>query len=253
MRSHRLSSRLTHALALLFVSALGCGGPVKNERDIQFRVQHAESPDTRREAPLKGSLDEDDIRRVFDEHAAGFNNCFRMSAASYVSGEVQLTVTVKPNGRVEGAFVSRSTLGAWKAEDCLLQQVRFLEFPVPQNGRARFAYPLQWNAEGQRLSTLREPAYGYATLARNRPVIDQCRETYGYQGPYTLTLYVGQMGQVLNAGFSSPDAPGDEFGACVVDVVQGLRFPSSGPVTARYVALMENLKDDLTPMNRDFD
>jgi len=241
------------ALALLVAASFGCGGPVKSERDVQLRIQHAESPDTRREAHLKGSLDEEDVRRVFDEHAAGFNNCFRTSTESYVSGEVQLTVTVKPSGRVEGAFVSRSTLGAWKAEDCLLQQVRFLEFPVPQNGRARFAYPLQWNAEGHRLSTAREPAFGYATLARNRPVLDKCRETYGYQGPYTLNLYIGQMGQVLNAGFSSPEAPGDEFAACVVDVVQSLRFPSSGPVTARYVALMENLKDDLTPMNRDFD
>jgi hypothetical protein len=252
MNRHVVSARTSLLAAAL--TLLACGGQTQRESNIQYKIQHAESPDTRQGEQLKGVLDEADVRRVFEEQRDGFVNCFKQGALeSFVSGEVQLTVTVKANGRVEKAFVSRSDLGALKAEDCLLQQARYLEFPPPQNGRARFAYPLPWNPQGRRLSSLREPAYGYAVLARNRPVLDNCRTEYKYPGPYRLTLYIGQMGQVLNAGFDSPEGASDEFAACVVETARSLRFPSSGAVVARYEALMENLKDDLTPMNRDFD
>ena len=144
---------------------------------------------------------------------------------------------MRATGRVEDVFVSRSNLGALKAEDCLVQTARYLEFPPPAGGKARFAYPFEWNEPGRRLSQPVEVAWGYSVLASNRELYERCRTKFNYQGPFNLTIYVGRLGSVLSAGYDSGTGPGIDFPSCVVDVTRGLRFPHPGNRIVKYKSL----------------
>ncbi|MCK6569586.1 AgmX/PglI C-terminal domain-containing protein [Myxococcota bacterium] len=241
-------------LTLLFAILLGACGAEKprGERNVQYRIQHAESPDTRM-ADLHGHLADEEVRRVIEEQRAGFNNCFRQSPDAFISGNVELTFIVRETGRVADVFVSKSSLGALPAEDCLVQTARFLEFPAPHGGKARFAFPFEWNEPARRLSEPVPVDWGYAVLASNRERFERCRSKHDFQAPFNLLIYVGRLGTVLSAGFDSGLPPGNEFPSCVVDIVKGLRFPNPGNRIVRYRSLVEHLPDDLTPMNKDID
>lgn len=222
------------------------------ERNVQFRIQHAESPDTRL-SELNGHLADAEVRRVIEEQRGGFNNCFRQVQDSFVSGHVELTFVVRETGRVQDVFVAKSDLGALTAEDCLVQTAKFLEFPAPAGGKARFGFPFDWNEPGRRLSQPIEIQWAYPTLADKRELYERCRSKYGYQGPFNLTVYVGRLGAVLNAGYDSGTGPGVDFPSCVVDVTRGLRFPNPGNRVVKFRALVEHLPDELTPMNKDIE
>lgn len=192
-----------------------------------------------------GTLDDDQVRAVMNQHMAGFRNCFhRAETGSYVSGNVLLNFVVGADGRVESVWVSRSDLGAWRIEDCLVATARYLEFPPPRGGgRARFAFPFAWNPAGARLSTPIEPAWGYPTLREHRAEIDACRRSHGFDGDFNLTVYVGRRGRVLAAGLDSDRAPGETFPACVVQLVEGLTFPDPGSRVVKYRVLVENVPE----------
>ena len=192
-----------------------------------------------------GRLDHGQIASVIREQQAGFNNCFNRSAGSYVSGETQLRFVVAKDGRVEAVSIYRSNLGAWQVEDCLLETARFLVFPPPEGGnRAQFAYPFTWNMAGRRLSTPVDAGWGYATLRKNRNRFRKCRRVHPFAQPFNLTVYVGRQGQPLSVGYDSRENPPAGFAACVVQVVEELRFPNPGPRIVKYRALVENLPDD---------
>lgn len=87
-----------------------------------------------------------------------------------------------------------------------MQTARFLEFPPPAGGRARFAYPFEWNEPGRRLSQPVEVQWGYSTLADYRELYERCRTKYDYQAPFNLTVYVGRLGS-CSARATTP-APG---------------------------------------------
>lgn len=234
-----------------FVSLVGCGADKpRGERNLQYKIQHSESPDTRA-SDLNGRLADDEIRRVMDEQQAAFNHCFRSAPDAFISGHVELTFVVTGAGRVDDVFVSKSNLGALKAEDCLVQTARYLEFPPPSGGKARFAFPFEWNEAGRRLSQPVEVAWGYSVLASHRELYERCRTKYKYDGPFNLTIYVGRLGAVLSSGYDSGTGPGVDFPSCVVDVTNGLRFSNPGNRIVKYKSLVEHLPDELSPMNKD--
>lgn len=243
----------TSVVLLAAALAAACGGSKpRGERNIQYKIQHSESPDTR-QSDLNGRLADDEIRRVMEEQQGGFNNCFRQAPDAFISGHVELTFVVKATGRVEDVFVSQSDLGSLTAEDCLVQTAKFLEFPPPAGGRARFAYPFEWNEPGRRLSQPVEVQWGYSTLADHRELYERCRAKYDYQAPFNLTVYVGRLGSVLSAGYDSGSGPGVNFPSCVVDVTKGLRFPNPGNRIVKFHSLVEHLPDELSPMNKNIE
>ena len=234
--------RLILAAALL----LGCGAGPTNHT-----VEHRPPPDAKNGGGVyPGRLDGDDVRRVVEQHKGGFDNCFRTARATYLSGQVYVEFLVGAAGRVEAASVARSDLGSWIVEDCLVVAARFLEFPKPAGGRARFAYPFGKAAQGgrtrSRAMVKREGhAWGYGTVRSARQAINTCRERYGYRGPFHVTAYVGNSGAVLDAGFDASEPVATEFPACIVQTVRRLRFPPprTGQII-KYRALVENLDDD---------
>lgn len=236
------------------VAALGaaCGTQPVKEKPV---VEHKPPPDAKEGvgggpddgmavSGLLGTLNDDQVFMVMNEHMAGFNNCFSRAEGSFVAGEVQLSFEVAPTGRVSSVHVSESDLGSWKVEDCLVQTASFLEFPRPDGGGpARFIFPFTWNEPARRLSKPVDETWGYETLRTNRALIRKCRETHRFEGPFHLTAYVGPRGTVLAVGFHAKRAPTKEFPACIVQAIEPIVFPDPGSRPVKYRALVEDLPD----------
>jgi hypothetical protein len=225
----------------LSVVVSGCGGRV-----VRGPVaEHKPPPDARpSEGRFVGRLDAEDVRRVVRQQQAGFDNCFRRGSGQYLAGDVYLQFVVGPEGRVRQASVQRSELGSWVVEDCLVETATFLEFPPPVGGEATFAYPFAGPQVGRRLVQAVDSAWGYGALRAVRKEINRCRNEYEFDGPFHVTVYVGALGAVLDAGFDSLALPKREFPACVHSIVRGLRFPNPGNRVVKYRTLVETLDDD---------
>jgi hypothetical protein len=227
------------ALAMAPVGLGGCG-PGGARPEVEFKPP----PDAREgEGRFEGRLDAEDVRRVVQAQQAGFDNCFRRSSGQYLAGDVYVQFVIGKQGRVNLASVQRSELGSWVVEDCLIETATFLEFPPPVGGEATFAYPFAGPTVGRRLVQAVDPAWGYETIRGARKAINRCRAEYGYQGPFHITVYVGPLGVVLDAGFDALDRPRREFPACVHSTVRGLRFPNPGNRTVKYRTIVETLDD----------
>ena len=227
----------------------GCG-PAPTRPDEPESFEHKPPPDDpKRNANdfavegLMGRISEFAVQSVIETHMAGINNCFKQVGGSYVSGEVQLSFEVGTDGRVKTVFVSQSSLGAFAVEDCLVQTTRFLEFPPPEGGPARFIYPFSWNEPGRRLSQPVEVSWGYATMRKHRDALRQCRTRHTFEGPFHVTLYAGARGRVLSAGFHTNLPPGDRFPACVYETLSTMAFPDPGAAIYKYSILVEDLPD----------
>lgn len=229
----------------------GCGPSTSPRPDEPVDFEHKPPPDDPGPGNandfavegLTGRISEFAIQGVMETHMAGFNNCFKQVGGSFVSGEVQLSFEVNTDGRVKVVFVSQSSLGSFAVEDCLVQTARFLEFPPPEGGPARFIYPFTWNEPGRRLTQPVESSWGYAAVRKHRDAIRKCRTTHRFEGQFTLTAYVGAKGRVLSAGFHSLAPPGDRLPACVAETVGGITFPDPGAAIYKYSLLVEDLPD----------
>lgn len=244
----RLSRLPLACLALALAGPLACGGVQEADAPPVDAIDHAPNPDqpqARGDAMqvegLWGSLDAEQISGVITEQMAGFNNCFRRSPGSYVSGEVHLAFVVDIRGRVEDVSIARSDLGAWQVENCMLEAARFLVFPPPTgDARAKFAFPFRWNPAGSRLALPMQPAWGYETIESNRGAIDRCRKAHAFTDDFNVTVYVGRLGQVVSAGFDSEVPPKDpEFSGCAVSAVEAMRFPDPGARVVKYRSRVE--------------
>lgn len=217
-----------------------CGGqPPEGPR----RYEHKVTPDGDGTGAVTGSLAPDRIRTVMQQHAAGFNNCFKRASGSYVSGTARLRFVVGASGRVEHVWVAQSDLGSWAIEDCMVQTARFLEFPVPAGGRARFDFPFRWNEAGSRLAQGLDEGWGYPALRRERESIERCRQLHGFDAPFRITAYVGRKGQALSVGMHAEQRVPERFVACAVHAVETVGFPDPGHRVVKYVALVEDLRD----------
>ncbi len=217
-----------------------CGGQAP---EGPRRHEHKVTPDGEGAGPVTGTLAPSRVRAVMAQHAAGFNNCFQRNAGSYVSGGVRLRFLVGARGRVEQVWVARSDLGSWAIEDCLVQSARYLEFPPPPGGRARFDFPFRWNEAGSRLAQHVDEGWGYPALRRERPAIERCRKRNAYDAPFRVTAYVGRKGQALSVGMHAELRPSERFVACAVHAVEAARFPDPGHRVVKYEALVEDLRD----------
>ncbi len=227
------------AALLVSMFCAACGG----EPDRPRRYEHKETPGSDGAGPVTGRLDPGTIRQVMQQQAAGFNNCFRRNAGSFVSGVARLRFVVGGSGRVEQVWVARADLGSWAIEDCLVQSARFLEFPPPDGGRARFDFPYRWNEVGDRLAQRVDEGWGYRALVKHRPEIERCRKLHGFDAPFQITAYIGRKGQALSVGMHAETRPADEFVACAVHAVERISFPDPGHRVVKYKALVEDLRD----------
>ncbi len=245
--------RLPNLATLGALLLLACGttpardgpGEITHKPPPDDPFRHRPQPDDGMEIEgQQGTLDDEEVSRVIEEQMAGFRNCFRHTAGTFVAGNVLLQFVVAPTGRVQTVWIAESDLGSWPVEDCLLQAARFLEFPRPSGGGpARFAFPFSWNERASRLSSPIGVEWGYEALRGKRVLFDACRERNRFKGAFHLTVYIGRKGQVLSAGFHA-DHPAGDFAACAVTALNDVPFPNPGGRIVKYQTLMEDLPDE---------
>ncbi|NRA33893.1 MAG: AgmX/PglI C-terminal domain-containing protein [Polyangiaceae bacterium] len=92
-----------------------------------------------------GGLTPAQIQRVVNSRFGAFRACYESAAARNPSLKGGLTISwsISAGGSVNGARVSRSSLGSARVEGCILRQVRRLRFPTA--GKAtNAAYPFMF-------------------------------------------------------------------------------------------------------------
>ncbi|MEZ4434339.1 MAG: hypothetical protein R3F65_18195 [bacterium] len=235
------AARPLTALALLMTLALGCSaspntptGPI-----------HQRPPDSVLDPTGYAELAPQHVDAIFAEQQAGFRNCNDAKPGPYVSGTARLQFLLDARGRVEEVFVTESDIGSRAVEDCLVRTARFLEFPLPpESGPARFVRAFPFNEAAHRVARPVPESWGYTQVRAEREAIRTCRRTYGYEGPFHLTAYIGGRGRVLSAGFHARQQTRDDFADCVLAVIREIRFPDAGSGVVKYRLLIELLPDD---------
>lgn len=208
----------------------GCGGgpstakttpaPAPAEDDEAFGPHRARGPEIDEEEDdglqiegLGGRLDVYSIRQGLEPHAGALNDCHasRQRRRRYIGGDVELAFVVNPDGTVKTVRLSKSDLGAWPMEQCLLEASRQMVFPEPEgNGEADFTVPLRFPSRGR--MTVWDAAQAQAEAAEHLADLAACAADTGTEEPQSvlITLYVGTRGQVQSVGFAAPAAPVDD-------------------------------------------
>lgn len=172
---------------------------------------------------LRGRLDTYDIQEGVKPHAGAIDKCFTANRgkARYLGGSVELLFIVARDGTVQNVHLSRSDLGSWPVERCLLEVSRGMTFVKPKGGApAEFTLPLGFTArtppedwDGGRAAVEVTDKH-LATLAT-------CAEAGAAPASAWITVYLGTRGQVQSAGFATT-APIDEaWAACAEQELLG--------------------------------
>lgn len=258
--SARMSGRpaVSAALAALLAAPLaagawaGCGGGQKTGAtqaeaaggggDGDPRYRRASAPDVGEDEDdglevegLLGRLDNYDIQQGLRPHARDLDRCFTATRGKrrYLGGQVELAFVVGADGSVDTVHVTRSNLGAWPAERCLLEVSRGMRFAEPRGGpRAEFSVPLEFSALGG--VTEWDEGRGRAEVVDRASELEACAEAGAAPGQAWITAYVGTRGQVQSVGFASTGGPVDEaWATCAEETILGWTLSDPQGRTAR--------------------
>lgn len=159
---------------------------------------------------LKGHLDPYDIQKGVEPHSTALATCFsgQAKSARYLGGEIVLSFTVARDGTVKSVRASRSSVGSWQVENCLLVEGKTMTFKKPKGGEADFTLPLDFDA--------RRPANWWSEekaeqeIAERPAELRKCRQETKTPDPQNVwvTLYLGNRGVVKSVGFASPHKKG---------------------------------------------
>lgn len=100
--------------------------------------------------PLSGTLSNDQIQKAVNDGAQNFDACYTLGAdkSGKLEGTVTVQATVGPNGTVNDASVSKSTLKNEKVDACVIDAFRRLKFAQPEGGgTVMITYPMKFGGE----------------------------------------------------------------------------------------------------------
>jgi hypothetical protein len=119
--------------------SLGSG----HEKQVSIGLETG-SPDA------EGGLSKEQINRVVRAHAAAVKYCYEKELQRHqgLSGRIDLAWVIRPNGTVDRARVSRSTMGNRDVEGCIERQVRNWQFPKSIAETIVGTYPLLFKGNG---------------------------------------------------------------------------------------------------------
>jgi len=233
--------RLALCCAVL-AGAVACGGSEAEVKEPKAtasdeRVELGERPDTRRSTGpgtddddagdgmevegLKGHLEPYDIQKGVEKRSKALGDCYhgKLGGRRFVGGKIEMAYVVNRDGTVKTVTMSKSDLGSWDMEKCLLDVARSMTFKKPRGGEAEFSVPLEFNP--------RNPPIWWGDDRASAEVTDKlqelaaCNEKAG-EGPADLwiTAYVTTRGKIASVGFAAPDGGlSDEWAACAAEVV----------------------------------
>jgi hypothetical protein len=238
VRSH-VSLILLPLLLCAGASSLGCGGsePAPKSPVMKDAAPKQERDDLHgiRTSSEIGGLNEEEVDAVFKTTLSTLEKCLNRGATrvEFLSGQVSFFLKVDAAGKVDQAYLERSTLGDRETEKCMLSALRTRTWPKPVGGvhglaRKSFDFespndvrpPMDWDSE--RAKTV---------LKKLGDKFDDCRE--GASGSFEATAYVSTEGSVIAASVTPPNEGGEAKVDCLVETLRGASFPSPGSWPAK--------------------
>lgn len=163
-------------------------------------------------AGLLGTIEHSGIRETFESNWEQVQRCYRNGAKrkAFIGGEIELTFRVTAEGRVRHVYVSRSDLGAWPVERCMLELAQTFYFPRPTDGEAEFSFTLLFAGSGTVTSV--DETLTASLIDQELVDLERClpAERNAYVPMVIMTLYLTPRGRVTSAGFATPE--GDDGG-----------------------------------------
>lgn len=239
-RAPRQVSLILLSLALgASAASLGCGGseptpqsPVAKDAAPKQEKDHLHGIRTSSEI---GGMNEEEVDAVFKTTLSTLEKCLNRGASrvEFLSGSVSFFLKVDSAGKVDQAYLEKSTLGDRETEKCMLSALKTRAWPKPVGGvhglaRKSFDFespndvrpPMDWDSE--RAKTV---------LKKLGEKFDDCRS--GASGSFEATAYVSTEGSVIAASVTPPNENGEAAVDCLVETLRGASFPSPGSWPAK--------------------
>ncbi|HWA78295.1 MAG TPA: AgmX/PglI C-terminal domain-containing protein [Polyangiaceae bacterium] len=229
--------RLFPLLAVALVSACGGSEPTAKSPKLKDATPTAERDDLHgvRTSSEIGGMNEDEVDAVFKKTLSTLERCLNKGAArvEFLSGSVSFFLKVDSAGKVDQAYLERSTLGDRDTEKCMLAALKSRTWPKPvggEHGLAKKSFdfdspndvrpPMEWDSE--RAKTV---------LKKLGDKLNDCRG--GASGSFEATAYVSTEGSVITASVTPPNESGEAAVDCLVDTLREASFPSPGSWPAK--------------------
>ncbi len=178
----------------------------------------------------KGYLDPDEIKAGLAPMQAALLACFqdRLKERTFLSGDLRVQFEVQKTGQVGTARIIASDLGDWSVEHCVLGVARRASFaqPVWGDGTASFSVRLHFVSDQPVAVETWTEARVAPVAARHAAELGACAGAAGGAAAtdVTVTLYIGNRGEVKAAGFSSPAPIQDSWADCAARAVASWKF-----------------------------
>ncbi len=157
---------------------------------------------------LKGHLDPYDIQQGMSGHSGDLATCFQKHAKKqkYLGGQVELSFLIATDGTVKTVQASKSSIGSWPVESCLLEESKTMTFKKPKGGEAEFSVPLEF--EARRAANWWSEEKADEAVASQVASLSKCADAAADPRNVWVTLYLGNRGVVESVGFASPHKDG---------------------------------------------
>jgi hypothetical protein len=220
-------------LPLVGLSGCGDSTPPPQTADDQPRTERESSGGPSVSSEI-GGLDEDKVNKTFESSLSGLQRCLQQGASrvEFLGGSVSFFVKIDLEGKVDGAYLEKSTLGDRDTEKCMLGALRSKKWPKPVGGEHGLA---RKSFDFDPPNDVRAPAeYDSDHLNKGLEKISgklgSCKSA---KGQYEATIYVATDGSVLSAGVTPPSEDGEGGVDCLVSTLKDASFPSPGSWPAK--------------------
>jgi hypothetical protein len=222
-------------LALPFLLSLGCSEATPAPKTADEKPE-AETPHRKGMAMSSeiGGLDEDRVDAAFQSSLSGLQRCLQQGSTrvEFLGGSVSFFIQIDAAGKVDSAYLEKSTLGDRDTEKCMLDALRAKKWPKPVGGEHGLA---RKSFDFDPPNDVRAPAdYDEGHLSRGLDKISgKLASCKSGKGSYEATMYVATDGSVMSAGVTPPNGDGEDAVDCLVSTLKGASFPSPGSWPAK--------------------
>lgn len=181
-----------------------------------------------------GGLNEEKVNATFESSLKGLERCLHQGASrvEFLGGSVSFFVKIDMEGKVDGAYLEKSTLGDRDTEKCMLGALRSKKWPKPiggEHGLARKSFEFD-PPNDVRAPAEYDPDHLSKGLDKIAGKLGSCKSA---QGAYEATMYIGTDGSVLSASVTPPSEDGEGSIDCLVSTLKDASFPSPGSWPAK--------------------
>jgi hypothetical protein len=227
------ASKLPWLLVSVLAVACGESGPPPKTADDTPQTEDRSGSSVAVSSEI-GGLDEEKVSAAFESSLSGLQRCLAQgsSRVEFLGGSVSFFIKIDTSGKVDGAYLEKSTLGDRDTEKCMLDALRAKKWPKPVGGEHGLA---RKSFDFDPPNDVRPPAdYDRDHVGKGLDKISgKLASCKSHKGSYEATIYVATDGSVLAAGVTPPDEDGENNVDCLVSTLKSASFPSPGSWPAK--------------------